>query len=294
MNNNTFAALISIALFGMLVLLGPAQAINLALGNFSNNNPFLGEKISTIASININANEFLNIKNITLEIIGAENRYCIFNVSGTSISGCDGISINLLSNLPYSYGYGYNLGYFYGYGYGYSGGNLSYNVTIFTENFSLGNYNFTLKIKSGSLTLNSIPKELNIIASIVPRLQTEQSGGGGGSPFINVSNKSLNSGNLTENKLINSSFFNQLSNPLASGSEESENNNQDSKEEQDYESENNKEFSRITGAVAGLASESPFWVITILIIVIGGAFLVIKLKIKSRRLNYAESESFYP
>ncbi|MEK6933829.1 MAG: hypothetical protein AABW75_03065 [Nanoarchaeota archaeon] len=92
----------------------------------------VGQIVSTIASININANEFLNIKNITLEISGAENRSCIFNVSGAPISGCNGLSISPIFIPQTSYGYSYG----YGYGYGFGIGNLSI-ISLFTLKISL-------------------------------------------------------------------------------------------------------------------------------------------------------------
>src|SRR3989344_3598398 len=99
MKRKAYASVITTAIITVIILLGPAHAINLGLENFS-----------TIASINIESNEFFNIKNITLSITGAENRSCVFNASGAQISGCNGISIFPIFIPQNSYGYSYGYG----------------------------------------------------------------------------------------------------------------------------------------------------------------------------------------
>ncbi len=288
MKRKAYASVITTAIITVIILLGPAHAINLGLENFSNISPLVGQIVSTIASINIESNEFFNIKNITLSITGAENRSCVFNASGAQISGCNGISIFPIFIPQNSYGYSYG----YGYGYGFGTGNLSYNISIYTENFSIGAYNFTLEMNSNIGIYSSPSRELNIAAPQPQQSSQSQQSGGGGSSFINVSNKSLNLFNFSQNSLFDSSF-NQLFNPLESSDIDNGNEGNESFDEKNKEIQDNGIFSRITGAVIGLAEESSIFVIIIIILIIGAAFIIVKIRIKNRSLNPLTRERFY-
>jgi len=134
--------LVTFLVLGLLVIAGPARALEASLEPFDNKPLAEGEIASTIATISLNSSDIFNIlSEIELEIDGPDDndRLCIFELDGTPISGCEGINITLLNDTTFGYGYGY------GYGYDFlTNGNLVYNITINTTGFHNGNYFVTL------------------------------------------------------------------------------------------------------------------------------------------------------
>jgi hypothetical protein len=138
------AGALTLVIVVLLILAGPANALNLALTGFSVAEPEKGTSTSTTATIHVQANERLQFGNIELHLDGPVDRACTFSIEGIPISGCEGIDITYLgttANLSHGFGYGYG-----GYGYrnGYSNGDFTYNITLNTENFIPGKYSLTL------------------------------------------------------------------------------------------------------------------------------------------------------
>lgn len=134
------ASIITLSILSILIMSGPAQAFILGLTIFDNEVE-KGELISFTASIKIENGEYLDIKNIVLELKGIEipiSFECSFNVKGEIIKGCEGIKIEQMSSTQYDYGYGY--------GYGYTNGNLVYNITLNTSYYIAGTYETYLNI----------------------------------------------------------------------------------------------------------------------------------------------------
>lgn len=144
---NLFSIALTLSLIVLLILAGPIQALTFSLSSFSNNNLLKGAKTSTIATININSNERVLLNPVSLTLNGIEA--CSFNAYNAEVvSGCSGITIDLLENnsATFGYGYGYAYGYPFGYGYnqGFNDGRFSYNITLDTSSFSAGDYTMQL------------------------------------------------------------------------------------------------------------------------------------------------------
>src|SRR3989344_790199 len=123
----------TVMILTFLFVLGPAQAFILGL-KISDKDVNKGEKISFIASTEIEDEEFLEIDHFILQLDGPEKRQCHFSTNGTIISGCQGIIIQQISFIDV------------GYGYSFGKGNLSYNITLDTSEYSVGVYKPTLFI----------------------------------------------------------------------------------------------------------------------------------------------------
>jgi len=166
------ASVITLAVIALLVFAGPASAINLGLSEFSSSNPEKGEVISTTATITINSNERMSMPNPAGVFIDGD-LMCAFALNSDQTCADSGITVTLIStsdangygyNADYGYGYGYNYGYNYGYsneyGYGYTGygygyqqgysnSKFTYNITIDTSKYSIGERTVQLKVDVG-------------------------------------------------------------------------------------------------------------------------------------------------
>ena len=155
-----FAAIITFAVIALLVFAGPASAINLGLNAFSNSNPIKGEIISTTATITLNSNERMSMPNPAGVFIDGVQK-CAFALNSGQTCSSSGITITLLStsdangygyDYNYGYDYGYNYGYANGYGYGYgyqqgySNSKFTYNITINTSYYSMGEHKIKLSV----------------------------------------------------------------------------------------------------------------------------------------------------
>src|SRR3989344_1480059 len=117
----------------LLIASGPAQALTLGI-NISNSEYTRGQTINLLLSADITKDEFTNIQKFTFTLKGTNTFDCEFDLNGTEISSCPGISIENIEKPDFNFGYGY------GYGYGPNEGVLRYNVTISTENINAGKY----------------------------------------------------------------------------------------------------------------------------------------------------------
>lgn len=147
--SKTFGILGAIFIIALLVISGPAQAFVLDLTS-DKSSVSKGETVVFNASVDINSNENLPISKLVLELNGPETVSCEFNVDGTIISGCKGITIKKISGgnyLGYGYGYGeyHGYGYDFGYGYGYNG-KLEYEITLASDNYQTGIYSTALRV----------------------------------------------------------------------------------------------------------------------------------------------------
>lgn len=128
---------------GLLIFLGPVNALQLSLSGLQNIPYLAGETISFTGDIEIQNNEIINVRNVSVVVNGES--VCTIDQWGWKLTDCDGVTINLVGySSPYGYGYGYNTfqsngsgsyaGYGYGYGYhqGNGPGHLVYDVTIET------------------------------------------------------------------------------------------------------------------------------------------------------------------
>jgi hypothetical protein len=144
--------LVTMLIIGLLVFVGPVDAYQLQLSGLKSSYNF-GDTINFLSKVNINSDERVPIKNVSLEV--NNQVVCTFDVLGNKLTACNGVNISLVSNtVNYGYGYGYNsfinssggnyTGQSYGYGYGYGGsGEIVYNVSIQTPQsymrFGMGN-----------------------------------------------------------------------------------------------------------------------------------------------------------
>jgi hypothetical protein len=162
--------LIASLVLGLLIIAGPAKAFEIKIGNFSNPAPRKGEIVSTIATIRINSNERINIEENSLLI--NDKLHCKFNAEAKEVN-CDGVTIKLVSKdssehgygYDYGYGYGYSVDNKYGYRYGYANTIFTYNITVNTSEFDVGNYKFKLKVVADGKEYFSEHSVLNIISS---------------------------------------------------------------------------------------------------------------------------------
>ena len=148
--SKAIGALITIFIVVLLVLVGPAEALSLAIDNLGKK-PFERGKIIKITGvINVDPDEIFLPKEvgfIQLKIDGPgdNDRLCKFRLNGKLVSEeeeCKGIKINLTSSTTEE-GYGYLVGG--GYGYGVTDGKLVYEIRINTEKFANGKYRIQLR-----------------------------------------------------------------------------------------------------------------------------------------------------
>ena len=218
-------ALITVFIFVMLIILGPASAVIVSIVGLD------GASITqdTSKSFNItvkleNQDKYVPISNISLNISGVSTSInATFDpINGARISGDSRISIDTVTISPntnyYNYGYGYgvdtngsgygyNFGYGYGYGYnsGLGGGIVSfaYQVTLSTTNLAGGSYSATAYLNTGNSAKTNFASSsasfIVVAASSSDGSSSSSSGtgssggggGGGGSSGENYSNIEL-------------------------------------------------------------------------------------------------------
>jgi len=182
-----FWVIIGILLVVLVLFQGPAEALNLGLLIFSDSTPTKGEKVSTIATIDINSDERIDITRLELSINGNLSRQCKFYPNSSIISGCEGINISRLSNNV-SYGGGFGFRYNtseYGYRVGYSNGSVSYNLTFDTNSFIPDNYSVKLRALINGAYFDSIVQNVLINSSYLASLNHS---------YYSGDNSTLNSG----------------------------------------------------------------------------------------------------
>ena len=150
-----FATLITLAVITLLILSGPASAINLDMTEFSNTTPEKGEVISTTATITINSNERMQMQNAVGVFVDNELA-CGFAINADGSCPETGVTVTLLSTNAengygyadygyVNYGYGYQ-GYGYGYQQGYSNSKFTYKIEINTSYYSIGEHKIKLSV----------------------------------------------------------------------------------------------------------------------------------------------------
>lgn len=163
------AAGVTLMIVAMLVMMGPASALTLGLNSFSNSAPVKGELVTTTASLNVQANERVDLQEMELLMeSSAGNRLCRFEPDGSPISGCDGITLELISDTTqYGTGYGYkyidgNETYGWGNNTGYSNGVLTYKITVDTSAFTPATYSVFLRTSVEAHLFRSATQSLRI------------------------------------------------------------------------------------------------------------------------------------
>ncbi len=149
--NKVLSGVVTAFVIGLLVFLGPVNALQLSINGLDSDNPYIaGEIINFSGTFVIEDQDIPEIKNISLEINGFEA--CTIDIWGWKYTDCDGVNITLMEyDTSYGYGYGYNQfveegnGSYAGYGYSYGyhlgknrPGRISYNISIDTSNAYIG------------------------------------------------------------------------------------------------------------------------------------------------------------
>ena len=130
------AAIVSILVLVLLILIGPANAFILGL-TVSDNTPNLGDIIDFMLTAEIEDEDvILNIDFFTLKFQGPTDIECRFFPNGTKIDACPGLTITQIESSNFGYGYGY--------GYGYLPGFFKFNLTLNTSVLSEGDYDVVL------------------------------------------------------------------------------------------------------------------------------------------------------
>ncbi len=194
-SSRIIAGILTLAIIGLLIFAGPAQAFVLGL-TADKEDVKKGETITFNATLDIQSmDKYLPVEHLELHINGPESVVCKFDINGKIINeeGCEGMEIeriyfNSENYLGYGYGYGYgqensygygyeidygygyNFGYDYGYGYGYGAGgkeiNLIYKITLDTISYEAGDYISQLKADIGGEIFASKSKpEFTVISS---------------------------------------------------------------------------------------------------------------------------------
>lgn len=160
-NQRLTSILITMVVVAVLMIAAPAQAVLLKVGALSKEAE-IDSTVTFSLGANLQGNDAIPIEEVILHI-GAEE--CIFEVDGTPISSCDGISItpDVVTEEYFEslYGFGYdgeaNTGTAFGYGYGFGSANgqganqeLTWNVEWDTTGKSAGTYDVEFKIQSSS------------------------------------------------------------------------------------------------------------------------------------------------
>ena len=147
------STVITLSILLLLVITGPAQAFILEL-TIPDKDVSKGEIVNFIASTTIESDEILDISHFLLELSGPEIIKCSFSPDGKIIEGCKGITIERISVPSGSYGYIFPKG------------NLSFNITLDTNEFDIGVYKPNLFIVIKQLTFKQIGDKL-IIRGVV-------------------------------------------------------------------------------------------------------------------------------
>jgi len=177
------STLVTLFIVAMLIMSGPAQAVQVAINANNLNNLVVGQTGFFYVNVTIGTNERIPIANFSVDglpdIPGSPDGKLVFNVSdipeagGFKVKGNYNITLldiygwvggsggfgydsNYADPPYYGYGYGYSfIDYGYGYGYGYGGGNasnyirLKYKVSVNTAGALAGTYNVVSRVNTG-------------------------------------------------------------------------------------------------------------------------------------------------
>lgn len=160
------STLITVFVVGMLVFLGPANALNISV-SVSQNTAQYDEVVTFTANIDIESLERVPVDNISAIITDKDNNTvstCYFDINANKLSLCDSSFVNITktkdtSSYEYDkltgYGSSGNVDFGYGYGYGYNNANpsdveLEYNISWRTPsiNAQSNTYNIYIYVNS--------------------------------------------------------------------------------------------------------------------------------------------------
>jgi hypothetical protein len=172
MKSKLWSVFLTLAVIGMLIFSGPAQAVSVSIGSISTTTPEPGDVVTFTAEVEVNIDENIPVTQVELQLTGAANISCYYAMDGTLISSepvCAGFqltrdpidsyryspnrygfgnSVDGPANATYGPGYGYGYGYEYGYGYGYGYGasplSLRYFISWNTTGYG-GDYDIRFK-----------------------------------------------------------------------------------------------------------------------------------------------------
>jgi len=122
----------------ILLLAGPANAVIVSL-DVQDTTVEKGSLMHFEAGVEVESGEFLQADYFVLRLIGPETIECKFQVNGTPISGCNGITIQKIASPNLS-----------GYGYGFEPGEFMFNIALDTSYYSLGKYETYLQVVKGT------------------------------------------------------------------------------------------------------------------------------------------------
>ncbi len=103
-NSKIISVMISLVIIMVLVFNGPASAFSAQI-YVSNTSPTKGQKINFIIKVSSDVGEKVNYLKLVLS--GPKNFECVFNYSGTILSGCRGAKIFVYDKSENNNGYGY-------------------------------------------------------------------------------------------------------------------------------------------------------------------------------------------
>lgn len=157
-NPKVNALVLTLFLIGVMVAIGPVQALTLSLIS-SATNIVSGDKIEFIANVNLEEDKDVNY--IVLDLAGPLSVACVFDIEGNNVTSCIGISIERIDNDSSTPGYGYG----YGYGYGEFDNNLTYKITVDTTNYPTGIYSSNLVVLADDEEYSIEGEEIEISSS---------------------------------------------------------------------------------------------------------------------------------
>ncbi|MBS3165879.1 hypothetical protein J4444_02035 [Candidatus Woesearchaeota archaeon] len=171
LKRNLAATAITLMIIALLILAGPAKAIDVSLTTQNIDVSTDAEKDFT-ADITINSGEFLPILYTNITFDDGTNQITCKIDKEDNVSGCDFLSVksrstdNLYLGQDYGYGYGYNsnnsLGYHdFGYGYGYGNGDKG----ILDQSDS-GTITYILTINSSKMPGSFMGNTIDISAKV--------------------------------------------------------------------------------------------------------------------------------
>ena len=167
--NNIIGVFFTVLVIGLLILSGPAQAINVYLTT-PNIDYFDDDIVPFTITVQINDGEFLPLSytDLILDYGANEPLICKINNDNT-INDCDFLTVtSTIKDLQGSYGYGYGYGYGYSngnYGYGYDFG-YGYGYGYSGENNGYGTITYNLIVDVSKIPLKFLDKNINVEARV--------------------------------------------------------------------------------------------------------------------------------
>jgi len=188
----TISALLTLGIIGLLIFSGPVNAIVVTITQDKSTYSDSDESVVFTVDVDIEVNERVPVKNLTLSVTGSSSKSCSFYTGGAAISGCGNMTITAINVIGdgvgtlFGYGYGYDTSLLYntsnqsfgsddiGTGYGYTtsydtadlGGELKYNVSWNITAESPGDGSYTAQLEA--FAQNSTSSNYRIYMDISP------------------------------------------------------------------------------------------------------------------------------